>query len=202
MNKLSKFGLTTVLACSMASATFIGVSLRNTDVVYAKAQQVTLGAGTFKVGKTKDIKPGRYIIKTTNGSGNISDSTGNINIILGQTTDNDSGQIDSYTTTLKKGDNVKIEGIEATSFAPAGKRTYQTQLNAGDWIVGKDIKPGSYVITALQGSGNIGTDDGDVNEILGTTSDSDAGQVTKVTVNLTRGQVLSTNIEQIELNKK
>ncbi|KRL00116.1 hypothetical protein [Liquorilactobacillus capillatus] len=201
MNKFSKLGLVSVVALSISGISFLGESTNGANTVYAKAQQTALGAGSFKVGKSKDIKPGRYIIKATNGSGNVSNSTGSLNLILGQTPDENSGQVDSYTTTLKKGDTVQLEGIESTSFSPAGKRTYKTQLNAGDWVVGKDIKPGRYIITAISGSGNISTDDGDVNEILGTTSDENSGQVTKVTADLTKGQVLSTGLEQINLAK-
>lgn len=46
------------------------------------------------------------------------------------------------------------------------------------------------------------TDDGDINEIIGTTADSDEGKVTKVRAHLTKGQELSTDAEKIELIKK
>ncbi|MDV7756853.1 hypothetical protein [Liquorilactobacillus mali] len=200
MKKTSKFVLPILLSSAFLGTTFISQNPSNT--IYAKATQATLGAGTFTVGKKADIKPGRYVIKSTNGSGNLSDSTGQINVILGQTIDNDSGQIDSYTTNLKKGDQVQIQGIESTSFTPAGKRIKKTILNAGDWKVGKDIKSGRYIITALQGSGNLSTNDGMINEILGTTSDSETGQVSSVTAHLTKGEILSTNLEQIKLTKK
>ncbi|MFT8670303.1 MAG: hypothetical protein ABF778_11300 [Liquorilactobacillus hordei] len=200
MKKISKLALPIILSSAFLGTTFISQNSDNN--IYAKASQVNLGAGTFTVGKSGDIKPGRYIIKSTNGSGNLTDSTGQINVILGQTVDNDSGQIDSYTTNLKKGDQIQIQGIESTNFAPAGTRTKKTILNAGDWKVGKDLKPGRYIITALQGSGNLTTNDGMINEILGTTSDSETGQVSSVTAHLVKGETLSTNLEQIKLTKK
>lgn len=167
--------------------------------VQAKGKLVTLGAGTYKVGE--DIKPGRYIITSTNGSGNVTDSK-DLNIILGESADDDGGQIDSYTTYLPKGDKVKIEGIESTVFTPVKKRKKMTTLHAGSWIVGKDIKPGTYTIKCVQGSGNLTTDDGDINEIIGTSADDDSGQVTKVRAHLTKGQELTTDAEEIELIKK
>lgn len=161
----------------------------------------TLNAGTFKVGT--DIKPGRYVVKATSGSGNFTNDSGDINAILGTTVDNTLGQVDSYTVDLKKNDNIKLSGIESADFTPTpSKRTFKTDLTAGNWEVGKDIKAGRYVITATQGSGNLTTDDGDVNEILGTTKDSSTGQVTKVTVNLHNGQVLENSIEGIKLTAK
>lgn len=160
---------------------------------------VTLGAGKFTVGK--DIKPGRYVITTNSGDGNLSDDN-DMNVILSSQSGSSSDGVDSYTTTLPKGDKVEISGIDSTTFTPVKKRTYKTLLGAGQWEVGKDIKPGHYVITSTQGSGNISTDDGDINEILGKTKDSDTGQVTNITADLSNGQVLETDLEQIQLTEK
>lgn len=160
---------------------------------------VTLGAGKYKVGR--DIKPGRYVIKAVQGSGNLSNSDASINVILGNSVDDD--QVSSFTTNLIKGDKINIQGIESTSFTPtSNKYTYKTQLSAGFWLVGRDIKPGRYVIRALKGSGNLISSDGDdnINEILGTSSSDD--QVTKVTADLIDGEVISTNLELIGLTKK
>lgn len=165
------------------------------------AKAVTLNAGTWVVGK--DVQPGRYVVKATNGSGNFTDDSGKINVILGTTPDNEMGQVDSYTTDLKKNDKIKLSGIESASFTPTpDKRTEMTDLTAGNWVVGKDIKAGRYDITATAGSGNLSTDDGDVNEILGMTKDNDTGQVTKVSVNLQNGQILETSLEGIKLTAK
>lgn len=164
------------------------------------AKAVTLGAGTYKVGR--DIQPGRYVIRAKTGSGNVSGDN-DLNLILGTTVDNSLGQVDSYTTDLKKNAEVKLESLQSVTFTPTpSKRSFKTTLSAGDWVVGKDIKAGRYEITALQGSGNLTTDDGDLNEILGTTSDKDAGQVTKVNVDLSNGQVLNNSLESIKLTAK
>ncbi|OUS98414.1 putative transporter YcxC [Lactiplantibacillus plantarum] len=164
------------------------------------AKAVTLGAGTYKVGR--DIQPGRYVIRAKSGSGNVSGDN-DLNLILGTTVDNDLGQVDSYTTDLKKNAEVKLESLQSVTFTPTpAKRSFKTTLSAGDWVVGKDIKAGRYEITALQGSGNLTTDDGDLNEILGTTSDNDSGQVTKVNVDLSNGQVLNNALESIKLTAK
>lgn len=183
--------------CTAVSTTFVNPV---TVSVLAKAKQTTLGSGEFTVGK--DIKPGRYTITSQGGSGNVTSDDDDLNIILGDSADDDMGQVDSYTTTLTKGSKIKIDGIESTLFTPTGHRNYKTTLGAGHWVVGKDIKPGRYVIKAMEGNGNLTSDDGDINEILGTKSDSDLGQVTKTTQTLHRGEVLNSELEQIQLVKK
>ncbi|WEV44282.1 hypothetical protein OZX56_03370 [Lactobacillus sp. ESL0684] len=168
------------------------------------AKLVTLGAGTYTVGR--DIEPGRYTITAASGSGNLSsDNESNdeeINVILGTTVDNDMEQITSYTVDLTKDEKIKIESIQSTKFVPTpNKRKFQTTLGAGHWEVGKDIKPGRYEITALQGSGNLISNNGedDINEILGTTADEDSGQITKVTADLVKGEILNTDLQEIKL---
>ena len=168
-------------------------------VAYAKAQAVTLGSGTYTVGD--DIKPGRYTITTDSGSGNLIDSDDDVNVILGSDATEDN-VVTSYTVTLTKGAEVELDGLESVSFTPVNKHSYSTELGAGQWVVGKDIKPGKYKISATSGSGNLISDDGTINEILGTESDSDVGQVTSTTQRPTKGEVIKTDLQQITLTKK
>lgn len=176
-------------------------STKTTQTTKNTAKEVTLGAGSYKVGK--DIKPGRYVVTATSGSGNFTNKSGSINTILGTDEDDTAGQVTSYTVDLHNGETIKLEGIQSTNFKPTpNKRSYQTTLSAGQWKVGQDIKPGRYEIKATQGSGNLTTFDGDVNEILGTKSDSDDGQVTHVTTDLSDGQTLDSELQQIQLIKK
>lgn len=60
------------------------------------------------------------------------------------------------------------------------------------------------MITAVEGSGNISSDNGedDINEILGTEADKDSGQVTKISADLTNGEVLNTDLQSIKLTAK
>ena len=164
------------------------------------AKAVTLGAGKYKVGR--DIKPGRYVIKAVKGSGNLSNSDFTINVILGNDADGD--QLTSFTTNLVKNDKIKIDWIESTSFTPTpDKYTYKTKISAGIWLVGLDIKPGRYVIRPIKGRGNLISEDGsddNLNEILG--KDTEKGQVSKVTADLTAGEVILSTIELIGLSKK
>ncbi|MEK1410088.1 hypothetical protein HCZ18_01530 [Limosilactobacillus fermentum] len=192
---ISALTLSTVCGATLA----VNQPAAQVQTVKAAAKETTLGSGTYKVGT--DIKPGRYVITSQSGSGNMSDSE-NMNIILGDTVDDDSGQVTSYTTYLPKGDKVKIDGIEAVNFKPVTGRSYKTTLSAGSWVVGKDIKPGRYTIKCTERSGNLASDDGDINEIIGTSTDEDSGQVTKTTQTLHRGEVLTCDAQQIQLIKK
>lgn len=189
--------LTLFTACSATLA--VNQPAIQVQTVKAAAKETTLGSGTYKVGT--DIKPGRYVITSQSGSGNMSDSE-DMNIILGDTVDDGLGQVTSYTTNLPKGDKVKIDGIEAVNFKPVNSRSYKTTLSAGSWVVGKDIKPGRYTIKCTEGSGNLTSDDGDINEIIGTSTDEDSGQITKTTQTLHRGEVLTCDAQQIQLIRK
>lgn len=156
---------------------------------------VTLSAGTYEVGK--DIVPGRYIIKANNGAGNLTSANGSINAILTAQPDSTLG-VTSYTTNLTKGMEIKISSIPQTTFTPVTKRTYQTELGAGTYEVGKDIKPGRYKIVAVSGTGNLTSKFGSINEILGT-DDSDGFAVKEVNENLKNGQEITTTLEKIKL---
>ena len=164
------------------------------------AKAVTLGAGKYKVGR--DIKPGRYVIKAVKGNGNLSNSDFTINVILGKNVKSD--QVTSFTTNLIKNDKIKLDWIESTSFTPTpDKYTYKTKLSAGIWLVGLDIKPGRYVIRPIKGRGNLISEDGsddNLNEILG--KDAKRDQVSKVTADLTAGEVILSTLELIGLSKK
>ncbi|HIZ52791.1 MAG TPA: hypothetical protein IAA20_02475 [Candidatus Enterococcus avicola] len=184
-----------------------GVMGNSQNAVYAKkykpnkAVTTDLETGSdWEVGQ--DIKPGVYNISTTTGSGNLSsDGASEMNIILGTTPDPDMGQLSNYRVILKKGEALEISGIPSVHFEAAqfSKPVKSGQLSAGDYKVGRDIKPGRYTISLVEGSGNISTDDGSLNEILDT--DTDMG-VTKTTVRLHKGSKLTFDVPTIQLDRR
>ncbi len=155
----------------------------------SSAKPTALGAGSFTVGA--DLPAGRYVITPKAGeSGNLSASSKSdplaINEVLG-----DAGGlgVPSVTSTLTKGEVVKISGLSQVTFTPADTKL-RTTLSAGDWEVGLDIAPGRYVASPSQGdSGNFVVYDKhglpETNEVLG-----DAGGlgVPNVTVTLSNGE--------------
>lgn len=163
-----------------------------------------LATGSWKAGT--DFKAGYYKITSTGGSGNLTSDNGavDVNAILGQSIDNDLGQVDSYTAFLTKGTTLNISGMQGVHIEPLSinSNTDLSNISAGDYLIGTSIPAGRYTVTAVQGSGNVMSDGGSVNEVMGTTPDTDLGQVTNTTVTLHKDEILSTSLEQISLTKQ
>lgn len=91
----------------------------------------------------------------------------------------------------KQNDKSEISKPESSSFV---NTAVATELFAGEFIVGKDIKPGRYVITCKSGSGNLIVYDGGklyINEILTSPFEKSLRLgVTKIEVDLKEGQVI------------
>lgn len=161
---------------------------------------VNLKPGNYIVGE--DIKPGRYVITSVQGSGNLTSTKADINVIL----DNQYGDlgVPSYTVTLKQGDDIKLESIQLTKFEPVTDRKFQTSLTAGQWEVGEDIEPGIYNIKAVSGRGNVVSLGAGLNEILSANpEDEDFGTNEVNNVRLIGKKIeLSTTAKEIQLIKK
>lgn len=207
---MKKFLIMSATALSISAlGTFVadtGVVNTNQNMVYAKKHKpnkavttdIETGSG-WLVGQ--DIKPGVYNLSTSTGSGNVSsDGASELNIILGTAPDPEMGQLSNYRVILKKGESIDISGIPSVHFEAAqfSKPVSSGQLSAGDYKVGRDIKPGRYTISLVEGSGNISTDDGALNEILDT--DTSMG-VTKTTVRLHKGAKLTFDAQTIQLDR-
>ncbi|QIL49899.1 hypothetical protein G7084_00295 [Weissella coleopterorum] len=166
-------------------------------------ESTTLTAGTWTVGK--DIKPGIYVLTTPTGSGNVSSENSksdDINIILSSTMEDSDLDVTNYRAILSDGQEIKIEGLQNVNFQvdkPLGNVGTEKYIS-GQYIIGADIKPGRYKIDADLGSGNIMTDDGELNEILSTNPEDD--EISSTTVNFTKGQVLSTDLNRIQLTQQ
>lgn len=155
----------------------------------------TLGNGTWKVGR--DIAPGHYMLTTSDGSGNISTDNNNdcyVNIILGsqEEAEEDEEVLTQYEAYLFNGAEIDISDLTAVNFTAVneGKDINKGTLCAGDYMVGSDIKPGRYKIQVLKGSGNMQSDKGSLNEIMGFDDD----EVRETTRTLQRGEMISTDV--------
>lgn len=164
-----------------------------------------LTTGTWLAGK--DFDKGYYKITATGGSGNIS-STNNsdgfdFSAILGTDVDNDLGQVTSYTGFILKNTELEISGLQGIHLEPINptQEIDITNIPAGDYIVGGAIPAGRYKLSAVQGSGNV-TSTGGLNEVIGTQADTDINQVTNTTVTLKSGDILTTGLQQISLEKQ
>lgn len=164
-------------------------------------QSTTLGNGTWKVGR--DIKPGHYMLTTQEGSGNIStdgsDHDIDVNIILASQAEaaEETNYLTQYETYLYEGAEIEISDLSSVQFTAIrkGKDINKGTLCAGDYMVGLDIKPGRYKIKAIQGSGNLSSDKGTVNEIFGL----EEGDIKETTQNLKAGEMLSTDVNYFSI---
>ncbi|GKT04492.1 hypothetical protein [Furfurilactobacillus entadae] len=184
---------------SVSTMLFGGIAVTPTTSAFAKSQQKQLIAGSYTVGS--DLKPGRYVVTATEGSGNFETTaknslTGeNVNEILG--TDDPSLETANVTADFATGDKIQIEGMSGANFTPApkGNKNNTASLTTGYWKVGRDIKAGKYTVTPAEGeSGNFMVDPksitgDDVNEVLG--ADTSFSQTPKVNVNLHNGDKIS-----------
>lgn len=169
------------------------------------AKAVTLGAGTWTVGT--DVQPGRYVITTTSGAGNISSTDADAWLVINEILAADpsaSGQgVKSVTTDVKSGQKIQIQGLNAVVFTPATTKE-STSLTTGSWKVGVDIPAGSYTATPANGSesGNFVVYSGGLpltNEILDGTG---ANGVKSVHVSLSDGDIVYvSSLNQVNLTK-
>lgn len=167
-----------------------------------RGQFVVLNSGKWVVGK--NINPGHYQITATSGRGNITGDTKlSLNIMLSAQSDSDNMYLSKYDTYLFEGDSIDISGLQGVKFTPikTGSNIDSGELNAGNYVVGLDIKPGRYKIKAVAGNGNLIVEDGSVNEMLGTDT-ADGMYVNETTQELEKGQVLSTTLNAISLVKE
>ena len=187
------FSLVTASAIALSFAGNIS-KIQQSSIVNA-ANKYTFSKGTYKVGK--QIKPGRYIIKATNGFGNVSSSgakkTNDFVVLLSDGNDKTLVYPNSYTVDLTKNEKIKVQNLNQINLTKIStKKKYCSVLPAGQWKAGRDFKPGKYTIKAIIGEGNNLSDNFSsknwINKILGTKNDKSTGQVTQTKVVLKKVQ--------------
>lgn len=151
-----------------------------TEATTEKKVELTNFSKTFSPGYYTagyDFPAGTYNLKATFGGGNVISEGAGLNIIMGLKSD------DMYTKTynnasFSNGDVVQIastlklkfkttEKVEKKSLSEYGRKGKKKILSPGKYLVGKDIKEGIYDISLMSGSGNVISDDGVLNEIMG-----------------------------------
>ncbi|MDF2595471.1 MAG: hypothetical protein K0R69_1812 [Clostridia bacterium] len=167
--------------------------------------EVLLPSGSFLVGK--DIKPGRYMITTPKGMGDLfiyKKDIPYINEILTYAHNEDSTiGVTKIETNLSAGDRIQISGLEAALFAPVPVFK-KTTLVSGHHLVGRDIPAGDYTVIAPSGTGHFMIYDpqssSSVDENLIPHSPNDPH--TQLEVSLKEGQIVRiNNLDRVELTK-
>ncbi|WP_195540556.1 hypothetical protein [Eubacterium maltosivorans] len=132
------------------------------------AKETTLSTGNFVVGV--DVSPGRYKVTANEGTGffNFVDSSfGSQSFALFS----GAAPYNSIEVYLNEGGNIKIDGLTSVSLEPKNP-SIRSNFGSGIYIVGTDIEPGTYDISAQGSIGNIAVDSPSasslkINEILG-----------------------------------
>ena len=158
-----------------ATTTTEKVTEATTEKVELTNFSKTFSPGYYTAGY--DFPSGTYNLKATFGGGNVISEGAGLNLIMGLKSD------DMYSKTYNNasfsdGDVVQIastlklkfkttEKVEKKKLLKYGRKGEKRTLSPGKYLVGKDIKQGIYDITLVNGSGNVISDDGVLNEIMG-----------------------------------
>jgi hypothetical protein len=158
-----------------------------------KSGEHTLTTGFYTAGI--DIPVGTCNVTAVSGTGNLYSSDGGINEVFGV----DDGDVRSFKgLKLRKNVCLTVSGELTVKLAYRSieqgfsGRTYDksraTKLSAGNYEAGSDFKAGIYKIVAVSGSGNLYSEDVDVNEVVGL-EEGDAPEI--MNVDLPKGAGLS-----------
>lgn len=136
-------------------------------------------SGFYTVGI--DFPVGTYDLAVVKGNGNVTTDDGSLNIIMGTQKDDmyqkeyKNADFQDGTVLTLAGVSVKIsskDGVDVSSLKKRENSATKTYtLASGNYVSGKDFDPGVYDLSLVKGSGNVTTDDGVLNAIMGTGDD-------------------------------
>ena len=158
--------------------------------------------GDVVVGEGKDVKPGIYDLEITGGSGNIFGTRKNLNkpliTFLAGAPDSRSHYASKIRIILFDGDVLKFTNISKIKFTAIPEEVQMSnELGVGEYVVGRDIKPGTYKLSTNKEMNpefkNLGWDVQIVNELTkkGNNQRFNSGN-TDVVVKLEEGEIIST----------
>lgn len=161
------------------------------SAVALKPYSATLVSGYYTAGV--DFPAGIYTITAVKGNGNVITDDGSLNAIMG-TGENavyekeyKNAEFKDGTILTISGATVKITSKAGVDTSTIGKRvntaTKPYTLSSGNYIAGDDIEAGTYDLSIVKGAGNVQTEDGSLNAIMGTGS-NDMYQQKYMNVNL------------------
>lgn len=150
---------------------------------------------SYTVGK--NIKSGIYNVTLKSGTGELSDHEYDFDVVMSGVDTKTKGYLKSYRLILSKNEKFTVTNCDLDFKKISGSKTTD-YLNScpGMYRVGKDIKPGKYIISSIDGyAGSYNIDDESPVKITG---DGDKA-TSKLT--LKKGQILYINIQKFELKK-
>jgi len=178
------------------------VELYNEMAKNSKSTEEIYVTGDVVVGEGKDVKPGIYDLEITGGSGNIFGTRKNLNKpfinFLAGAPDSSSHYASKIRIILFDGDVLKFTNISKIKFTAIPEEVQMSnELGVGEYVVGRDIKPGTYKLSTNKEMNpefkNLGWDVQIVNELTkkGNNQRFNSGN-TDVVVKLEEGEIIST----------
>lgn len=162
--------------------------------------------GKLEVGKKNTLKPGIYDMTVTGGSGNVTGDRKSvtsgmfINWIAGAK-GNEDNEPSTIRIILMEGDELELRDIAKVTFIPVPEKvTPSNQLGIGNYVVGRDIKAGTYKLSTNVkldpefnnlgwGISTYNDDDGEEHDQSLTPESSD------VAVELKDGEIITTDFD-------
>ncbi|MDN5958120.1 MAG: hypothetical protein L0H98_08545 [Lacticaseibacillus paracasei] len=186
------------------------VSIMNSLAGQSKSTGEIYVTGDMKVGKKNTLKPGIYDMTVTGGSGNVMGTRKSvlsgmpINWAAGVSGTDDNDYPSKIRIILLNGDILKMSNISKVSFTAIPEKVTPTnELGIGNYVVGRDIKPGTYKLSTnmkmdseFSNLGwsisiyNDGTDDSTDKELNPGSPD--------VAVELKKGEIITTSFDNTD----
>lgn len=184
------------------------VTIMNNLAASGKSTKELYVTGKIKVGKSKTIVPGIYNLQVTGGSGNIMGERKDLYSMpinwVGAAKGTDSTDPSSIRVILLEGDMLEFSDISKIKLdAVPEKVTESNQLGIGNYVVGRDIKAGTYKLSTNMKMdseyGNLGWSLEIYNDATGDSKDQSYNPDNQdVAVKLTDGEIVTTSFDNTQ----
>lgn len=170
-----------------------------------KVDQI-LESGFYTVGT--DIPAGKYNFTAVSGGGNVITDDGSVNEIMGVKSKGDGYTQTFSNANLEDGVVLFVSGVKlrVTCDSASGTLKKRSQsisktyvFGPGNYTAGTDFDAGTYDIVAVSGGGNVITEDGKLNAIMGTDKSEDMYVQNYHNVDLSDGAVLKITGVKVKL---
>ena len=173
---------------------------KSTDEIYV--------TGDVVVGEEGDVHQGIYDIEITGGSGNITGTRAAVKTLFINYIGSAPGSALDYPSKIRlilfRGDVLKFSNISKIKFtAVPAKVEMSNELGIGEYVVGRDIKPGTYKLSSNANMNPEWTSSGWTIKVLDTSTGRTIEQRYNpgnmdVAVKLEEGQIVSTKFDNTD----
>lgn len=186
------------------------VDIMNEAAANSKSTDEIYVTGDVVVGDKGDVKQGIYDLEITGGSGNITGTRAAVRGLFINYIGSAPGSGIDYPSKIRlillRGDVLKFRNISKIKFtAVPAKVQMSNELGIGEYVVGRDIKPGTYKLSTNANMNPELTYSGWSIDILNTSTGKTIEQTYNpgnmdVAVKLEEGQIVSTKFDNTDRN--